>query len=134
MTAKSDALEKLFIDQIFAGLQMSTYATLYVSLHTASPTDAGDQTSSETTYGGYQRQAVSVPAGWTASASQAVNAADLLFPTATSGSDLITHFAIGTQASGTGTLLYHAALVGSVQIAVDVQPKFVAGAITVTED
>ena len=52
-----------------AGLQHSAAAgSFYLSLHTADPGETGDQTTSETTYGSYARQAVArSSAGFTVS-------------------------------------------------------------------
>ena len=60
-----------------AGLQNSAAAgSLYVSLHTADPGEAGSQTTSEATYTGYARVAVARSgSGWTVTNNQVQNAA-----------------------------------------------------------
>ena len=45
----------------------------------------------------------------------------------------ITHVAIGTAASGAGTVLYAGALSSSLAVANGIQPQFAAGALDVTE-
>lgn len=91
-----------------AGLQNSAAAgNLYVSLHTAEPGEGGDQTTSETAYTNYARQAVARSAGgWTVSANQVSNAAAINFPQCGVTGATITHFGIGTDSSGAGKLLY----------------------------
>lgn len=90
------------------GLRGSTVAgSLYVSLHTADPGEAGDQTTNEAAYTSYARVAVvRSGAGWTIAANQVSNAALVTFPAATGGSATCTHFGIGTASSGAGVLLF----------------------------
>lgn len=60
------------------------------------------------------------------------NAAAITFPKATGAGTTITHFGIGTDASGAGVLLYSDALTYSIPITANVtQPVFAAGALTV---
>lgn len=119
-----------------AGLQNSAAAgNLYVSLHTADPGEAGDQTTNETSYGSYARVAVARSgAGWTVSGNAVTNAAAVTFPACTSGTPTITHFGIGTDASGAGKLLYKGALSASLNVSAGITPNFPAGDIDVTED
>lgn len=119
-----------------AGLQNSVAAgSLYISLHTADPGEAGTQTTSEATYTGYARVAVARSgAGWTVAANAVSNTAAVTFAICTAGSNTITHFGIGTDASGAGTLLYKAALNASLVVSAGITPSFPAGDIDVTED
>lgn len=91
-----------------AGLQNSAAAgSLYVSLHTAEPGEAGDQTTNETAYSGYLRVAVARSgAGWTVSGNQVSNAAAIAFALCGITGATITHFGIGTDSAGAGLLLY----------------------------
>src|SRR3546814_9941732 len=79
----------------------SPLTNLYVSLHTADPGEAGDQTTSEATYTSYVRVAVArTTAGWTVAASPTStvsNAAAINFPAATGGSNTITYFAVRSE-------------------------------------
>lgn len=98
-----------------AGLQNSAAAgSLYVSLHTADPGEAGDQTTSEVTYGSYARQAVaraSGAGGWNVSGNAVNNVDAVTFPLGTSGSVVnATYFAVGTASSGAGKILYSGAI------------------------
>lgn len=98
------------------GLRGSTTAgSLYISLHTADPGEAGSQTTSETAYTGYARAAVVRSAGgFTVSGSNVSNAAVVSFGPCTAGTSTITHFGIGTASSGAGSLLLKGALGASI--------------------
>lgn len=116
-----------------AGLQNSAAAgSLYISLHTANPDEAGSQTTSEATYGSYARVAVARSgAGWTVTANQVENAAIISFPACTSGSNTITHFGVGTDSSGAGKLLYKGALTASLAVSAGITPQFAASALII---
>lgn len=122
-----------------AGLQPSVGAgSLYVSLHTADPGEAGTQATNEATYTSYARVAVARSSGgWTVSGTapaQVANAAAVTFPTCTGGTNTITHYGIGTAPSGAGKLLYSGALGSSLAVSNGIQPQFNAGGLIVTED
>lgn len=107
---------------------------LYVSLHTADPGDAGSQTTSETAYTGYERQAVvRDAAGWTATGGSSVNDANVTFPvcSASPGAD-ITHIGIGLDETGAGTLLLTGALDSPIDMQTGAEPRFTAGDLEVT--
>jgi hypothetical protein len=119
-----------------AGLQNSAAAgSLYVSLHTSDPGEAGSQTTNETAYTNYARVAVARSgAGWTVSGNAVSNAAAVLFATCGVTGATLTHFGIGTDSSGAGTLLYKGALTASLAVSAGVAPNFPIGDIDVTED
>lgn len=118
------------------GLRGATAAgSLYISLHTADPGEAGDQSTSEATYTGYARVAVArTSGGWTITNNQAVNVAAITFPPCTGGSNTITHFGIGTAASGAGKLLISGALTSSLAVSNNITPEISPGQLTTTED
>jgi hypothetical protein len=108
---------------------------LFVGLHTGDPGEAGSQTTSETTYTNYLRVGVlRTVAGWTVSGNSVTNAAEILFPEASAGTDLLSHFSIGASPTGAGTLYFKGALQSNLQMAAAIQPRFTAGQITVTAD
>ena len=111
-----------------SGLQPSAGAgSFYISLHTADPS-AGNQTTSEADYTSYARVAVARSgAGWTVSAANVSNAAAVTFPAATGGSNTITHFGIGSAASGAGVLFWSAALDASRVVSSGITPEFAIG-------
>ena len=120
-----------------AGLQpAATAGSFYLRLHTADPGETGSQSTSEATYGGYA--AVAVPrtsAGWTEVGGVIQNAAVVAFPVPTSGAgQIITHFSIGTDASGSGNLLFKGPLNQSHTIVVGTPPSFAQGQILVPLD
>lgn len=120
------------------GLRGSTTAgSLYVSLHTADPGEAGDQTTSEVAYGAYARQAVARSgAGWTVSGTnptQVVPAAAITFPAGTSGTGTATHFGIGTAVTGVGVLLYKGAITPTITLGTGVTPSLTTATV-ITED
>jgi hypothetical protein len=89
--------------------------SLYVSLHTADPGEAGDQTTGEAAYTGYARVAVArTSGGWAVTADSVSPVAAVVFPACTGGSATVTYFGVGTAASGAGKLLYSGPL-GSAQ-------------------
>lgn len=113
----------------------STAGSLYVSLHTGDPGEAGTQTTNEAAYGSYARVAVARSgAGWTVSTNTVTNAALIQFPQCSSGSETETHFAIGTASSGTGKILYKGALSASLAVSSGIQPQFGAGELDGSED
>jgi hypothetical protein len=80
---------------------------LYVSLHTAFPGEAGTQSTSEASYTGYARVAVSRTDGWTVSTNTAENAAAITFGQKTdAGTETITYVGIGADETGAGDLYY----------------------------
>ena len=143
----SNSFENSILDLVFAnvdfanigdaaGLQNSaTAGSLYLSLHTGDPGEAGDQTTNEAAYTSYARIAVARSgAGWTVSGNSVVNAADATFPTATGGSETETYFGVGTASSGAGVLLFSGALSSSLAVSSGIAPVFLAGDLSVTAD
>ena len=119
-----------------AGLQNSASAgSLYVSLHTADPGEAGDQTTNETAYTDYARVAVARSgAGWTVTGNAVANAALVQFPQCGVTGATLTHFGVGTDSSGAGKLLYSGALSASLAVSSGIQPQFAGGDLDITED
>lgn len=112
----------------------TTVGSLYLSLHTADPGEAGTQTTSEAAYTSYARQAVArSSAGFTVSTNSVVLAAAVNFPAATGGSETITHFAVGTAVSGTGKILYKGTVTPNIAVSTGVTPQLTTGT-TITED
>lgn len=117
------------------GLRGSTTAgSLYLSLHTADPGEAGDQTTSEATYTSYARVAVARSSGgFTVSANAVVLAAQANFPAGTGGSGTVTHFGVGTASSGAGVLLFSGTVTPNIVTGNGVTPSL-SVATTVTAD
>ena len=113
----------------------SPATNLYLGLHTADPGVGNDQTTNETSYTNYVRIAVArTTGGWDVPTGGATaNAALAQFAQCGASGATLTHVAIGTAASGAGTVLYAGALSSSLAVANGIQPQFAAGALDVTE-
>lgn len=144
--SKSNSLENSYLLLLFnntnianvgdaTGLRgSSTAGSLYVSLHTADPGEAGDQTTSEATYTSYARVAVARSgAGWTVTGNSVSPAANISFPAGTGGSGTVTHFGIGTASSGAGVLLYSGTVSPNIVTGNGITPVLTT-ASTITED
>lgn len=119
-----------------AGILKSTAdGVFYISLHTADPGEAGDQTTSEATYTGYVRKSIARGiAQWTVSGNNVDNDNIIQFAACTGGSNTITHFGIGTDSSGAGNLVIYGALSASLAVSNGITPEFAAGALDITAD
>lgn len=138
-TFENDLLKLIFnataIANIADNAASSPLTNLYISLHTADPGEAGDQTTSETSYTGYARVAVArTSGGWTVTNNQAVNAATISFGACTVGTPTITYASVGTAASSTGKILFSGALNASLAVSPGVTPSFAASALTISLD
>ena len=144
--SKSNAFETALQQLIFensaianvgdaSGLRATTTAgSLFFSLHTSSPGEAGDQTTNEIAYTSYARVAVArSSAGWTVTGNTTAVDANVTFPAGTGGSGTATHWGIGTLTSGAGLLLYYGAISPSIVCGSGVTPQLTAGNC-VTED
>jgi hypothetical protein len=140
--AEAALLDLLFLNTDWAnigdaaGLQNSaTAGSFHISLHSADPGEAGNQSTNEISYTGYARVGVARTAGgWTRTTSTIANTALVQFPQATGGTATATHFGIGTDSTGAGNLLLKGALNSSLSISNGIQPQFAAGALTATVD
>lgn len=125
-TFENDLLKLIFQGVGIAGLADNAGTTpltnLFLSLHTADPGEAGDQTTNEVAYTGYARVPVArSTAGWTVTDNSVSPAANIEFGEMTAGTPgTATHGAIGTSATGTGKILYSGALTPQVAYAVGV--------------
>jgi len=117
------------------GLRGSTTAgSLFVSLHTADPGEAGAQNTSEATYTGYARVAVARSAGgWTVTGNSVSPTAAITFGACTAGTNTITHFGVGTDTSGAGKLLYKGTVTPNISVSSGVTPQLTT-ATAITED
>lgn len=138
-TFENDLLKLIFnataIADIAENDTTGPLATLYVSLHTADPGEAGGQTTNETAYTGYARIGVARTAGgFTVTGNSVSPVSNVVFGecSAVPGTAL-THFAIGTLVSGVGKILYSGTLTPNITMAVGVIPV-VKATSTITED
>lgn len=113
----------------------SPLTNLYLSLHTADPGVGNSQLTNEAAYTNYARIPIArTTGGWDVpSGGATANAALAQFAQCGVTGATLTHVAIGTAASGAGTVLYAGALSSSLAVANGIQPQFAAGALDVTE-
>lgn len=145
--SKSNAFESDMLKLIFQAIAIANVAdnaasspitNIYVSLHTADPGEAGDQTTNETAYTGYARiGVVRSSSGWTVSGTaptvvSPVANIDFGECTALPGG-AITHFGVGTLTSGAGKLLYSGTVTPNITMAVGVIPRLKTTS-TISED
>lgn len=141
--SKSNAFENSLLKLIFNATAIANLAdnaasspltNLYVSLHTADPGEAGDQSTSEATYTSYARVAViRTSGGWTVTNNSVSPVANIDFPNCTGGTNTITYFGVGTAASGAGVLYYSGTVSPSISVSSGVTPRLTT-ASTITED
>lgn len=137
-TFENDWLRLIFnataIANIADNAAASPLTNLYVSLHTADPGEAGDQTTSEIAYTSYARVAVArTTGGWTVTNNSVSPVADITFPAGTGGSGTASYFGVGTAASGAGKLLYKGPVSPTIVCGAGVTPKLTT-ASAITED
>ena len=135
---ENDLLKLIFnataIGNIADNAATSPLTNLYVSLHTADPGEAGDQSTNEIAYTSYARVAVArTSGGWTVTANSVSPAAAINFPAGTGGTGTATHFGVGTDASGTGKLLYRGTIMTNIVTGAGITPQLTQ-ASTITED
>lgn len=112
----------------------ATAGSLWLSLHTADPGEAGDQTTNEIGYTSYARVAVARSAGgWTITGNSVSPANTVSWPAGTGGSGTATHVGIGTSSSGAGKLLYKGALTPNIVCGNLITPQ-ITTASAITED
>lgn len=137
-TFENDLLKLIFNATAIANMAdnagTSPLTNLYVSLHTADPGEAGDQTTNEIAYTSYARVAVArTSGGWTVTNNSVSPVATISFPAGTGGSGTATHFGVGTASSGAGKLLYSGTVTPNIVCGSGVTPSLTT-ASTVTED
>jgi hypothetical protein len=104
MAEMSNFLENALINATLRNTTYTSVATVYVSLWTSDPTDAGSGT--EVSGGSYARTAVTFAAP---SNGVTTNNADVTFPTATASWGVVGWIGINDAATS-GNLLYHSPL------------------------
>ena len=137
-TFENDFLKLVFnataIANIADNAASSPLTNLYVSLHTADPGEAGDQTTSEVAYTSYARVAVArTTGGWTVTGNSVSPVANISFPAGTGGSGTATHASVGTLTSGAGKILYKGTVTPNIVCGNGITPVLTT-ASTVTED
>jgi hypothetical protein len=106
MAEMSNFLENALLNATLNATTYTAPATVYVSLWTSDPTDAGSGT--EVSGGSYARTAVSFATA-SGTSGNVLNDADVTFPTATASWGTVGWIGINDAATS-GNLLYHTAL------------------------
>lgn len=138
--SKGNITENDYVKFLFNNVAMPSYGSnLYLSLHTADPSETGDQTSNEISYtgasGNYARIPVSRDAGgWSVAGNESSNTALIQFAASNAGPYTATHLGIGTAGSGAGQLLASSALAEPLVINNLTIPQFQIGGIIYQED
>ena len=126
MAEISNYLENALINATLRNTTFTSPAVVYVSLHTADPTDAG--TGTEVTGGSYIRQAATFGAP---SNGVSTTTADISYPQATASYGTVGWIGIW-DAQTSGNMLYHTALDTSKAIDTGDIFKIASGSLTVT--
>lgn len=138
--AETDILSLLFKNTTWAGVGDSTgivgsttAGSLFASLHTADPGEAGDQSTSEISYTGYARVAIARSSGgWTVTGNSVSPVATIAFGAMTAGTGgTANFFGLGKSTSGAGELLFSGGISPTIAVANGVTPQLTnATAIT----
>lgn len=128
MGSKSDYLENKILDHVLKNTAYTSPAAVYMGLFTATPSDAGGGT--EVSGFNYGRTAITFGS---AASGSSTNSADVVFPTPSGSWGAVTSFGVFDAATN-GNLLYWGALSQTESPISGNIVKFLAGAITITED
>lgn len=142
--SKSDTFENDWLKLVFNATAIanladnaatSPFTQLAVALHTADPGEAGTQTTSEATYGGYARVNVNRNSGgWTVTTNSVSPTAAISFPAWASGAtNTITHFSVGATGGGATKIFYSGTVTPNIVVSSGVTPQL-GTATTITED
>lgn len=139
----SNTTENAILNLVFSATTWANYAinataspetNIVVALHTGDPGEAGDQTTSETTYTSYARVNVARSTGWsTASAGSVSPVANIDFPAGTGGSGTISYFSTGKSGGGATAILWSGAVSPTIAAGNGVTPRLTT-ATTITLD
>lgn len=142
--AKSSAFDNDFLKLLFNATAIvniadnaasSPLTNLYVALHTADPTAAGTQSSSEISYTGYARVAVArTSGGWTVTGASVSPVAAITFGAMTAGAGgTATFWSVGVASAGATKILYSGAIAPTIAVSNGVTPQLTtSSAVTET--
>lgn len=134
--SKSNTAENAVLAVMYNGtaIPWSGNTKLYAALYTADPGEAGSANANECAYGGYARAEIDRTTGFSVTGNTVSNTGVVNFPECTSGSEVITHVAFVTTASGAGTILHSGILSASRVVTSGITLQFAPGALAVVED
>ena len=116
-----------------SGLKGSdTAGSFHIALHGADPGEGGDQTSSESTYTGYNRVAIArASSTLTVTGGSVANSTTVTFAQCTAGNSTAVYFSIGLSTyPSTGQILVSGALTAPLSISNLITPQFTSGTLT----
>jgi|TARA_Y100000289_G_C3920153_1_gene149824 hypothetical protein len=132
MSAKSNYLEGKLIEHVLRNVSFTSPSAVYLSLHTADPTDAGS--GAEVSGNNYSRQAITFGAH---SNGTCTNTSEEEFEASGGSFGTVTHFGIWDGATAGGSpdnLLYYGALTGGGKTIADGDKlNFAVGSISIQE-
>lgn len=113
----------------------SPMTDIAMALATSSYSGSSTLSTNETAYTNYARQnTVRTTSGWTAaSGGQTENVAAVEFPQCGASGATITSAATGKPGGGAAEIFHYGDLNASIAVSNQIQPRFPAGAITITE-
>lgn len=130
--AKSQQFSSYLLGLIFNGVAIPGIAQnaaapltdVYLSLHRGALAFGDPQDTLEATYGGYARRAVPRTAlGFTLSGNRVTLANRVDFPEVVSGTETLTHWAIGVAAAGATMVLYSGPLDENINVVFGAMPR-----------
>jgi hypothetical protein len=135
----SDTTETAILALIFNATAWGNYAdnasatpqtNIHVALHTADPGDAGNMSSSETTYTSYARVNVArTSGGWTVTGGSVSPVANIDFPAGTGGSGTVTHFSTGKTGGGAAAILWSGTVTPNIVTGNGVTPRLTTSSV-----
>lgn len=125
MSQATDYLENKIAGHVFGGTAYTAPSTIYVSLFTSAPNDAGAGT--EVSGGSYARQSMA----FTVTNDTASNTSNVEFPKATASWGTVSHFAVYDASTG-GNMLCYGTLSASKTVASGDTLRFNAGELDIT--
>lgn len=139
----ADVSETAILSLIFNAAAWANYAdnaastpqtNISVALHTADPTDSGNQSSSEVAYTSYARVSVARSSGgWTVTGGSVSPVANVDFPAGTGGAGTATFFSTGKTGGGSSAILWSGTVTPNIVCGSGVTPRL-STATTITLD
>ncbi len=142
MPAKTTAMATNFLKLLYQAVAWANVAdnaatapltNVYASAHTADPGVGGDQTTGETSYTGYARQAIArSTAGWTVASGAVSPVNNIVFPVSTAGTPTLTFMGTGSGATGAGNLFHRWTITPNIIVSTSV-PQTVTNGSSLSE-
>lgn len=133
MAGFSDAAETAILSLIFCATAWANMAdnaatspqtNISMALHTADPTDAGTQSSSEAAYTSYARVNVArTTGGWTVTNNSVSPVANIDFPAGTGGTGTVTHGSAGKTGGGASAIHIYGTITPNIVTGNGVTPR-----------